>query len=102
MQEVTDGVNQNGTKVQMWECASGNTNQEWLWIIDLMPGGSPLVLQWLNQDKCLVSDLLFQLHASLFVNRIYLMTWRRMVPKSKSGNVRKTAIMNTTRINYGL
>ena len=28
-EDVKDGVNADGTKLQLWQCVSGNTNQQW-------------------------------------------------------------------------
>lgn len=32
--DVTDGVNQDGTRLQVWDCISYNTNQQWFYTGD--------------------------------------------------------------------
>ncbi|KAJ6532355.1 ricin B lectin domain-containing protein [Mycena capillaripes] len=43
--DVTGGTNTDGTKLQIWTCAAGNTNQMWV------PALGSLV--WSGKDKCL-------------------------------------------------
>lgn len=45
--DVTDGVDADGTKLQIYECTSGNTNQEWVF-------NSDFTIRWKkDSDKCL-------------------------------------------------
>ncbi|KAJ7694267.1 ricin B lectin domain-containing protein [Mycena olivaceomarginata] len=44
--DVTGGVNADGTKLQIWDCADGNTNQLWTSFNDNS-------LQWSGTDKCI-------------------------------------------------
>jgi len=44
--EVTDGVNSNGVKLQIWDCGSTNVNQQWFWASDNH-------LSWTNHGRCL-------------------------------------------------
>ncbi|KAF8196329.1 ricin B lectin domain-containing protein [Mycena galopus ATCC 62051] len=44
--DVTDGANADGTKLQIWTCAEGNTNQQWVSVTDS-------TLQWSGTDKCI-------------------------------------------------
>ncbi|KAJ6493311.1 ricin B lectin domain-containing protein [Mycena sanguinolenta] len=44
--DVTNGANVDGTKLQIWTCASGNTNQLWL------PAGQDSTITWAGQNKC--------------------------------------------------
>lgn len=44
--DVTNGANVDGTKLQIWQCYSGSTNQQWYWTTDNH-------LAWTNQGKCL-------------------------------------------------
>ncbi|KAF7351948.1 hypothetical protein MVEN_01156800 [Mycena venus] len=44
--DVTNGVNADGTKLQIWTCATGNTNQMWL------PAGNDDSITWSGQNKC--------------------------------------------------
>ncbi|KAJ7927061.1 ricin B lectin domain-containing protein [Mycena leptocephala] len=48
--DVTDGVNADGTKLQIWTCTEGNANQQW---ISPPAGGAPSIFQWNGTDKCL-------------------------------------------------
>ncbi len=44
--DVTDGVNNDGTKLQIWSCAgSSNANQQWFYTGDYR-------LAWTNHGKC--------------------------------------------------
>ncbi|KAK7038571.1 hypothetical protein R3P38DRAFT_547780 [Favolaschia claudopus] len=45
--DVTDGINTDGTRLQIWICASGNTNQ--LWEPEFGSVGS---IQWAGKNKC--------------------------------------------------
>ncbi|KAJ6586011.1 ricin B lectin domain-containing protein [Mycena capillaripes] len=45
--DVTDGVNADGTRLQIWTCASGNTNQ--LWEPEFGSVGNIL---WVGKNKC--------------------------------------------------
>ncbi|KAJ7703936.1 ricin B lectin domain-containing protein [Mycena rosella] len=44
--DVTGGVNADGTKLQIWTCSAGNTNQEWISVNDF-------TLQWAGTNKCI-------------------------------------------------
>ncbi|KAJ7189513.1 hypothetical protein GGX14DRAFT_408740 [Mycena pura] len=44
--DVTDGVNADGTRLQIWTCASGNTNQ--LWEPEFGPVGN---IFWVGKNK---------------------------------------------------
>ncbi|KAF7364653.1 hypothetical protein MVEN_00334800 [Mycena venus] len=44
--DVTNGMNVDGTKLQIWTCASGNTNQLWL------PAGQDNTITWAGKNKC--------------------------------------------------
>ena len=46
--DVKDGVNSNGVKVQLWDCAAENTNQRWM-------NTKQNTLVWMNNnnDRCL-------------------------------------------------
>ncbi|KAF7374044.1 hypothetical protein MSAN_00285100 [Mycena sanguinolenta] len=44
--DVTNGDNVDGTKLQIWTCASGNTNQMWV------PAGDQSTITWAGQNKC--------------------------------------------------
>ncbi|KAJ7881984.1 ricin B lectin domain-containing protein [Mycena olivaceomarginata] len=44
--DVTGGVNADGTKLQIWNCVDGNTNQLWTSLNDF-------TLQWSGTDKCI-------------------------------------------------
>ncbi|KAJ7915240.1 ricin B lectin domain-containing protein [Mycena leptocephala] len=46
--DVKDGVNADGTKLQIWTCAAGNTNQQW---ISAGSPGSPQIV-WAGKNKC--------------------------------------------------
>jgi len=43
--DVTDGVNADGTKLQVFACTAGNTNQEFVF-------NSNFTIQWKNTNKC--------------------------------------------------
>jgi hypothetical protein len=43
--DVVDGVDGNGTKLQLWDCTPNNDNQRWV-----LQGGQ---LQWLGHSRCL-------------------------------------------------
>ncbi|KAJ7855789.1 ricin B lectin domain-containing protein [Mycena leptocephala] len=42
--DVTNGANTDGTKLQIWTCAAGNTNQMWI------PAGPTIT--WSGKNKC--------------------------------------------------
>jgi hypothetical protein len=44
--DVTGGVNADGTKLQIWTCSAGNTNQQWISV-------NNFTLQWAGTDKCI-------------------------------------------------
>ncbi|KAF9261596.1 hypothetical protein L218DRAFT_961383 [Marasmius fiardii PR-910] len=44
--DVKDGRNADGTKLQIWSCADGNTNQQWISVTDL-------TFQWAGTNKCI-------------------------------------------------
>ncbi|KAJ6585634.1 ricin B lectin domain-containing protein [Mycena capillaripes] len=44
--DVTNGAKTDGTKLQIWTCASGNTNQMWL------PAGEDSTITWSGKNKC--------------------------------------------------
>ncbi|KAJ7688019.1 ricin B lectin domain-containing protein, partial [Mycena rosella] len=44
--DVMDGVNADGTKLQIWTCSEGNPNQQWISVTDD-------TLQWNGTDKCI-------------------------------------------------
>ncbi|KAJ7202704.1 ricin B lectin domain-containing protein [Mycena haematopus] len=44
--DATNGVDVDGTKLQIWTCASGNTNQLWL------PAGQDNTITWAGQNMC--------------------------------------------------
>ncbi|KAJ6600672.1 ricin B lectin domain-containing protein, partial [Mycena sp. CBHHK59/15] len=44
--DVTGGVNADGTKLQIWTCSVGNTNQQWISVTDF-------TFQWSGTDKCI-------------------------------------------------
>ncbi|KAJ6578662.1 ricin B lectin domain-containing protein [Mycena vulgaris] len=44
--DVTGGVNAEGTKLQIWTCAAGNGNQQWISVNDF-------TLQWAGTNKCI-------------------------------------------------
>ncbi|KAJ7875056.1 ricin B lectin domain-containing protein [Mycena leptocephala] len=46
--DVKDGVNADGTKLQIWTCAAGNTNQQW---ISAGQPGTPQIV-WAGKNKC--------------------------------------------------
>ncbi|KAJ7490745.1 ricin B lectin domain-containing protein [Mycena latifolia] len=43
--DVTNGVNADGTKLQIWTCAAGNTNQMWIPVSDS-------AITWSGKNKC--------------------------------------------------
>ncbi|KAJ7780111.1 ricin B lectin domain-containing protein [Mycena maculata] len=43
--DVTNGVNEDGTLLQIWTCVEGNTNQQWFTVGN--------TFQWSGTDKCL-------------------------------------------------
>ncbi|KAJ7065646.1 ricin B lectin domain-containing protein [Mycena amicta] len=45
--DVVNGVNADGTKLQIWTCATGNTNQMWV------PGGQEIPIAWSGKGKCI-------------------------------------------------
>ncbi|KAJ7642112.1 ricin B lectin domain-containing protein, partial [Roridomyces roridus] len=45
--DVKDGVNADGTELQIWDCTAGNTNQLWI------PIGTDDQIQWAGTDKCI-------------------------------------------------
>ncbi|KAF7290840.1 hypothetical protein MIND_01325200 [Mycena indigotica] len=45
--DVKDGANADGTKLQIWTCAAGNTNQQWI------TGGWDQTIAWASKNKCL-------------------------------------------------
>ena len=46
--DVKDGVNADGTKLQLWSCVDGNTNQLWI------PVGPGLgIYEWVGTNKCI-------------------------------------------------
>ncbi|KAF7309256.1 hypothetical protein MIND_00295900 [Mycena indigotica] len=45
--DVKDGANADGTKLQIWTCAAGNTNQMWV------PGGQEIPIAWSGKGKCI-------------------------------------------------
>ncbi|KAG8767476.1 hypothetical protein FRC16_007354, partial [Serendipita sp. 398] len=47
IQDVTDGVNADGTKLQIWQCWSGSANQGWYY--NFWDNS----LSWTNRGKCL-------------------------------------------------
>ncbi|KAJ7160295.1 ricin B lectin domain-containing protein [Mycena filopes] len=44
--DVTGGADVDGTKLQIWTCATGNTNQVWV------PAGSDNLITWSGHSKC--------------------------------------------------
>ncbi|KAJ7887902.1 hypothetical protein B0H13DRAFT_1888659 [Mycena leptocephala] len=46
--DVKDGMNADGTKLQIWTCAAGNTNQQWIFVCS---PGSPQIV-WARRNKC--------------------------------------------------
>ncbi|KAG7087961.1 hypothetical protein E1B28_012002 [Marasmius oreades] len=44
--DVTDGINADGTKLQVWACVNGSTNQQWISTTDL-------TFQWAGTNKCI-------------------------------------------------
>ncbi|KAF7373795.1 hypothetical protein MSAN_00591200 [Mycena sanguinolenta] len=44
--DVTNGVNADGTKLQIWTCVKGSTNQQWISVTDS-------TFQWSGTDKCI-------------------------------------------------
>jgi hypothetical protein len=44
--DVTDGKTNNGNKIQIWECFTGNTNQQWSVTADNR-------IAWTNKHECL-------------------------------------------------
>ncbi|KAJ7482681.1 ricin B lectin domain-containing protein [Mycena latifolia] len=44
--DVTNGVNADGTKLQIWTCSEGNTNQLWTSLNDF-------TFQWSGTNKCI-------------------------------------------------
>ncbi|KAJ7726814.1 ricin B lectin domain-containing protein, partial [Mycena maculata] len=44
--DVVNGVNADGTPLQIWTCAEGNTNQMWISVTDD-------TFQWSGTDKCI-------------------------------------------------
>ncbi|KAJ7924181.1 ricin B lectin domain-containing protein, partial [Mycena leptocephala] len=44
--DVTGGVNADGTKLQIWTCTEGNTNQQWISVSDF-------TFQWSGTNKCI-------------------------------------------------
>ncbi|KAJ7447316.1 ricin B lectin domain-containing protein [Mycena galericulata] len=44
--DVTNGVNADGTPLQIWDCVAGSTNQQWNSLTD----GT---IQWVGTDKCI-------------------------------------------------
>ncbi len=89
----TDGVNKDGTKLQIGQCLRG-TNQQWLLKEETLPDSIPIILEWNNHNKYLVSGLWFQLYANLFVNRTSLTARQQMGTNSKSSIAMKTTIIN--------
>ncbi|KAG7093357.1 hypothetical protein E1B28_007039 [Marasmius oreades] len=45
--DVTDGINADGTKLQVWTCVDGNTNQQWIESVN------DLTFRWAGTDKCI-------------------------------------------------
>ncbi|KAF7307942.1 Carbohydrate-binding module family 13 protein [Mycena kentingensis (nom. inval.)] len=45
--DVKDGANVNGAKLQVWTCAAGNTNQQFV------TAGWDQTITWANKNKCL-------------------------------------------------
>lgn len=43
--DVTDGVNKDGTRLQLWDCSPGNNNQKWT--------ESDKALAWTGKKKCI-------------------------------------------------
>ncbi|KAJ7925551.1 ricin B lectin domain-containing protein [Mycena leptocephala] len=46
--DVKDGVNADGTKLQIWDCTEGNTNQQFVVVSNA--GG---LIQWVGTNKCI-------------------------------------------------
>jgi hypothetical protein len=44
--DVVNGINEDGTPLQIWTCAEGNTNQLWIALTDS-------TFQWSGTDKCI-------------------------------------------------
>ncbi|KAF9257164.1 hypothetical protein L218DRAFT_936088 [Marasmius fiardii PR-910] len=44
--DVTNGINTDGTKLQIWTCVDGNTNQQWISVTDF-------TFQWAGTNKCI-------------------------------------------------
>ncbi|CAK5270023.1 unnamed protein product [Mycena citricolor] len=44
--DVVDGAHKNGTKLQIWTCAAGNTNQQWISVRDF-------TMQWAGTNLCI-------------------------------------------------
>ncbi|KAG7087996.1 hypothetical protein E1B28_012035 [Marasmius oreades] len=44
--DVKDGINADGTKLQVWTCISGSTNQLWISVTDF-------TFQWAGTNKCI-------------------------------------------------
>jgi len=44
--DVTGGVDADGTKLQIYQCTPGNTNQQWVF-------NSNFSIQWKNHNKCI-------------------------------------------------
>jgi len=49
--DVTDGVDADGTKLQVYACTAGNTNQEWV-VTGNGNDFSKSTIQWKNHNKC--------------------------------------------------
>jgi hypothetical protein len=43
---VKDGVNADGTKLQIWSCVQGSKNQQWISLTDS-------TFQWSGTNKCI-------------------------------------------------
>ncbi|KAJ6585663.1 ricin B lectin domain-containing protein [Mycena capillaripes] len=46
--DVTNGANTDGTKLQIWTCAAGNTNQMWI-----SAGSADSTITWSGTNKCI-------------------------------------------------
>ncbi|KAK7055577.1 ricin B lectin domain-containing protein [Favolaschia claudopus] len=44
--DVTNGANADGTKLQIWDCVEGSTNQQWISVTDA-------TFQWSGTNKCI-------------------------------------------------
>jgi hypothetical protein len=73
-QDVTNGTDVNGTKLQLYTCQNGSVNQQWYYTVDNH-------LAWTNHGSCMVCYLPSSRSTT---NKLLIGLARRLISKRKS------------------